>query len=342
MSTKHNRKKVTMADIAERLGISKNAVSLALNGKPGVSEELRQKIIETAIELNYGNFSAQAGNKSKCIVVVVPEYLRNDTFFYSDIFWAVEQEAKKQGYLSFTASVSREAEKACILPLFPREVDVIGFLVIGIFDSKYVKCIYDTGLPVVTVDITYHNIPVSSIASCNISGAYIATSYLIECGHTEIGFIGPIYCAQSVYERWCGFKQAMLKHNLTIHNEYNILGASDHFELLDTTSVLETYLDKVERFPTAWFCAGDRIAIALINLLNKRNISVPNDISVMGFDDISVSQMINPALTTIRVNRKLMGKMAVERLIELQTDKHIITISLPGTMVIRDSVARIK
>ena len=333
-----NEKKVTMEDIAKRLNISKNAVSLALNNKPGVSEKLRQRIVRTATELNYGSFSTQLDNKSKCILVIVPEYIHNDTFFYSDIFWAIEQEAKRQGYLSFTSSISYEAEKKLTLPLIPQELNVIGLLVIGVIRDDYLRCIYEMGLPVVTVDITYHNIPVNSIASSNIAGAYDGTSYLVECGHTDIGFIGPVYTAQSVYERWCGFHQAILKHNLTDHNGYHIFGANDHFELLDTTSVLETYLDKVDRYPTAWFCAGDRIAIALISLLNKKNISVPNDISVMGFDDISVSHMISPPLTTIRVDRKLMGELAVKRL----TDQRIFHINLPGALIIRDSVRRIR
>jgi LacI family transcriptional regulator/LacI family purine nucleotide synthesis repressor len=330
-----------MSDIAERLGISKNSVSLALNNKPGVSEALRKKIVSTATELNYGGFSVQDENKSKCIAVIVPEYLQNDTFFYSDVFWAIERESKKQGCLPITFSVSHEAEANLQLPSMPKEMNIIGLLVIGVVSEPYLKHIYETGFPVVTVDIAYQSVPVNSICSANISGAYTATRYLAECGHAEIGFIGPIHAAQSVYERWCGFQEALGSCGLKNNPDYNIVGAGDRFELLDTTKALEPYLDRTPRYPTAWFCAGDRIAIALINLLSKKHLSVPDDVSVIGYDDIPISQMISPPLTTIRVNRKLMGRLSVERLIALQAEPKSVEITnLLGTLVVRESVGR--
>ncbi|MFR3482389.1 MAG: substrate-binding domain-containing protein, partial [Clostridia bacterium] len=98
-------------------------------------------------------------------------------------------------------------------------------------------------------------------------------------------------------------------------------------------------LNTIATYPTAWFCAGDRIAVALISLLQQKGLTVPGDISVIGYDDIPISQTIAPSLTTIRVNRKLMGMLAVERLIELQTDPYrIVHIGLPGTLIVRDSV----
>ena len=334
-----NVKRATMSDIAERLGISKNSVSLALNNRAGVSDELRKRILATAAELNYGHFSAQTEAKTNCIVVVVPEYLQSDTFFYSDVFWAIEREAKRLGYLPITSGVSREAEQQLILPTVPHEMNMCGFLVTGIVAEEYLQKLYLLGFPIVTVDITYHGVPVNSVGSSNFNGAYLAASYLLDCGHRKIGFVGPVDTAQSVFERWCGFQQALRRRGVADHPEYHIMGASDGFKLLDTPDVLERYLDCVNAYPTAWFCAGDRIAIALITLLQQRGFSIPGDISVMGYDDIQISQLLSPHLTTIRVNRKLMGKLAVERLIELQSDPHrIINIGLPGTLIVRDSV----
>lgn len=331
-----------MSDIALQLGISKNAVSIALNNKPGVGDELRRKIIETASALNYGGFSANEANRSKCIAVVVPEYLHNDTFFYADIFWAVEREASKRGYLSITASVSREMEAGLALPMLPKEMHISGLLVIGVVSEEYLSRLYQLGYPIITVDITYHNVTVNSVGTANFEGAYTATRYLADSGHREIGFVGPIHTAQSVYERWCGFHQALQRLGLEDHAEYHITGARDHFELLDTPEVLEPYLNRIPCYPTAWFCAGDRIAVSLVQQLNKRQLSVPGDISVVGFDDISIAQMTSPPLTTVRVNRKLMGKLAVERLIALQSEpKRIYHVSLPGTLIVRESVRQL-
>ena len=334
-----NGKRTTMDDIAKRLGISKNSVSLALNNRAGVSDDLRKRILETATELDYRHFSARTDIKTNCIVVVVPEYLQNDTFFYSDIFWSIEREAKKRGYLSITSGVSSKAEKNLTPPTIPAGMNMCGFLVIGILNEEYLKELYSLGFPIVTVDITYHSVPVNSVGSSNFNGAYTAVSYLIDSGHREIGFVGPINAAQSVFERWCGFQQALMQRGVANRPEFHIVGASDRFELLDTANVLEQYLNTIATYPTAWFCAGDRIAVALISLLQQKGLTVPGDISVIGYDDIPISQTIAPSLTTIRVNRKLMGMLAVERLIELRTNPYrIVHIGLPGTLIVRDSV----
>lgn len=340
VSTTQN-KRITMGDIAGRLGISKNSVSLALNGKAGVSDELRSRIVEIAAEMGYGSYSAQNANKTKGIMVIIPEYLQNDTFFYADIFWMVEREIKKSGYLSLTTSISRDTEHRLLPPAIPRELEILGILLIGVVSRDYLSVLKGLGFPIVTVDITYPNSGLNSVSSANLSAAHTAVSYLIEHGHREIGFVGPIYTAQSIYERWCGFQQALLQNHLPIDPAYQILGEPDHFELFDTMPVLKPYLDRIERFPTAWFCAGDCIAIALINLLKERGKRVPGDISVVGFDDISVSELVRPALTTIHINRKLMGKLAVQKLIEASRNPHYepVDLHLPGTIVVRDSVA---
>ena len=334
-------KRTTMSDIAQRLNISKNAVSLALNSKPGVSDELRQKIIETAAAMHYGSLSTYDSGKSKGILVVVPEYLYNDTFFYADIFWMIEREAKRQGCLSITSSISKDSEQQLCLPPIPPELNILGLLLVGILRPEYIAALRTLGLPIVSVDIAYPELPLDSVTSANLSGAYMAVSYLIQCGHREIGFVGPVHTAQSVYERWCGYQQALLHHHIPLSPGFSITGEADRFELIDTDAALEPYLDRVQSFPTAWFCAGDCTAVSLVKLLIRRGLRVPEDISVIGFDDIAVAQLLTPSLTTMTVNRKLMGKLAVERLLEISKNPHSnpVNISLPPTLMVRESVA---
>jgi LacI family transcriptional regulator/LacI family purine nucleotide synthesis repressor len=337
-------RKATMDDIAKQLNISKNSVSLALNNKNGVGDELRKKIIETARQMQYGIYSGTECDKSNCIILIVPEYLQNDTFFYFDIFWAIEKEAKEDGYLSIITSISKTAEQELILPNLTQEMNIFGFLVIGILNEQYLQKLHTLNYPIITVDIPYPSVPVTSIYSANLTGGYTATKYLIDAGHKEIGFIGPIYSAQSVYERWCGFSQALMNCGLTQHSEYNILGEKGSFHLLDTAEALEPYLNEIKNLPTAWFCAGDRIAITLIQLLAKRSFNVPEDISIIGFDDINLAQVISPPLTTIHVDRKYMGRLAVKQLIQRHKAKdcdetfHII---LPCRLIPRNSVKHI-
>ena len=333
------KNKVTMDDIASKLNISKNAVSLALGNKKGVSDSLRKKVQETARQMNYGNY-VMSDEKSSCIISIVPEYIQNDTYFYSDIFWSIEQEAKNRHCISIMSGISKTAEKDLILPQDCPEVDNKGFLVIGIVSGAYINKLLQTGLPVISVDIEHHDTPVRSITASNLSGGYTAAKYLIEKGHTEIGFIGPVYTAQSIYERWCGFNQAMDVYGLSVDPDYNIIGTKNEFKLFDTIETLENLLGTIKKYPTAWFCAGDRIAIALSNVLTRKGIKIPDDVSIIGFDDIPMSQLVLPALTTMSVDRKLMGKLAVDALLSMNQNSRQ-NFNIAVDLVERDSVKKI-
>ncbi|HHY83461.1 MAG TPA: LacI family transcriptional regulator [Clostridiales bacterium] len=339
----NRRKKVTMADIAKKLNISKNAVSLALNNSPGVSEALRKQVLETAKQMNYGKLSALENAGPTCIVVLVPEYIRNDSYFYSDIFWSIEHEARKTGHTVLMLGISPKDEEEGKLPVMSEHLQVIGYLAIGIIRKEYLAKLCTLNKPIISVDIRHNNLPILTVGTDNFGGAYTAVDYLIRSGHKKIGFIGPIYVAQSVYERWCGFSQAVMEAGLPLYEEYCIFGSQDHFELLDNAEILRKYLSKLPEYPTAWLCSGDLIAISLIGLLGEQNIRVPEDISIMGFDNLKVSELVTPALTTIHVDRNLMAKLAVMQLLE-QTKKshlHKCNLSISCELVVRDSVRKI-
>lgn len=333
-------KNVTMADIAAAVGVSKNAVSLALTGKAGISEAMRTRIVETARLMGYQR-PAEKPSEKACIVVIVPWYIRDDGTFYSDIFWAIEHETRTQGYITLTVGLSQEMEQQLILPDGTADMNVIGYLAVGIIRAEYLKKLYATGKQVVCVDIHNSDVPLTCVAADNLYGGYLATRHLIEKGHRAIGFTGPIFSAQSVFERWCGFQKAMQTFDLTVQDDLCILGQKKAFELLDNSAILGGYLDRLPRMPTAWFCAGDMIAIAMLKLLTARGYSVPEDVSIVGFDDLKIADMVSPALSTIHVERKLMGKQSVSQLIRqamFQVPALPVHISLPCYLVERQSV----
>ncbi len=338
------RKAVTMADIAQAVGVSKNAVSLALANKPGVSDAMRGQILETAQLLGY-RLPAEKDERKECIVVVVPEYLRDDGAFYSDIFWAIEHESRKRGYITVTAGLSKEMENNLILPGETENLKALGYLAIGVIHTDYLKKLHSTGKQVVCVDIHNSAVPLTSVGTDNLYGGYLATEHLIAKGHTRIGFAGPVFTAQSVFERWCGYLRAMLTHNLEVPEDACILGQRTGFELLDSSVILEKYLSQVEKLPTAWFCAGDMIAISMLKLLSARGLRVPEDISIISFDDLKIAEMVSPALTTIHVDRTAMSKQSVHQLLYQalsQTPVQPMHISFPCYLVERQSVAELK
>jgi LacI family transcriptional regulator/LacI family purine nucleotide synthesis repressor len=337
------RKKVTMADIAGQLGVSKNSVSLALSDRHGVSDGLRKRVMEKASEMRYGDYAGRGDCPSACIALLVPEYLHEDAFFYSDVFWAIEAEAKRRGYISINIGISGEMEAALALPVLPDEMRFIGLLAVGVMRRAYVEKLYSLGLPLISVDIEYSDLLIGCVGSANLSGGYMAARYLLDCGHREVGFIGPINTALSIYERFCGFQLAMRRAGLADSAVYNITGDSAEFQLFDTVEVLGPLYDRIHSFPTAWFCAGDRIAIALCGLLAQRGVRVPDEISVMGFDGLSVSEIVTPKLTTINIDRRQMGKRAVEALHNMaaRNERSPVNISVLGTLAERDSVRKI-
>jgi LacI family transcriptional regulator/LacI family purine nucleotide synthesis repressor len=329
-----------MQDIAGFLGISKNAVSLALNNKPGVSEDLRKMVFKAAEEMNYGGF--QQKRKSNNIIVLIPEYISNDTYFYNDIYWSIEKEAKLRGYNAILSSVSAEMENALQLPNIYFEMDFRGIMIIGIFDKKYVEKLVGLGLPLLSVDHYYDEIILDSIVTANEEGAYTAVKYLIDNGHRDIGYIGSIDMTASLYERWNGYLKAMRKNNLEVNMKHCITKPSSLSHLLNDIEELEKSINEMDTFPTAWFCGGDRIAIALVNVLSRRSIKVPEDISVMGFDDIQASSIIVPALTTFKVKREIMGREAVDRLVKkIDEGGDKLKLAIYGELVVRNSVKKI-
>jgi len=337
---RQGRKQVTMDDIAKALGVSKNSVSIALANKNGVSDALRRRVIEKANEMHYGGISGNFSTASRYIAVIVPEYLHGDTFFYAPVFWAVENEAKKRHCVSIHIGITKEMEETGRMPSLPRELEILGMLVVGIISRSYLEKLQALNLPMLSVDIAHLNPDIGCVGSANLAGGALATRYLIEMGHTKIGFIGPVNMALSIYERWCGFELAMRQANLKIEEDFNILGNGSGSMLFDTIEALEPFFENRTAFPTAWFCAGDRIAVALINVLAQKGLHVPDDVSVMGFDDLSIGEMILPRLSTVHVDRRHMGEMAVAQLCRLAADAAhaAVNINLPGTIVVRESV----
>ncbi len=338
---KARRKSVTMEDIAQVVGVSKNAVSLALSDKPGISDTIRSQIHQTAQMLGYRAPTDRAEEKG-CLVVIVPEYIRSDGAFYSDIFWAIEHESRKQGFITLTSGLSTAMERDLILPKETEKLKVLGYLAIGIIHKEYLEMLHATGKQVICVDICCNSPVLSSVTADNLYGGYLATEHLIKKGHQRIGFAGPLFNASSVFERWCGYQKAMMMNNLEIPDDCCIFGRRNGFELLDNDAILEKYLAGVTRMPTAWFCAGDMIAISMLKLLKARGYRVPEDVSIISFDDLKVAEMVSPALTTVHVDRSRMSKQSVHQLLNQVFSSQPVQpvhISIPCYLVERQSVA---
>jgi DNA-binding LacI/PurR family transcriptional regulator len=208
--------KTSMQDIATALGISKNAVSLALNNKPGISESLRQKVIDCAISMNYGSYGKLESSRNKRVVAIcVPSAISGFSQFYSSIYWTVERELASRGYRSLLTSVSSEMEDSLQLPPVLTESDVLGVIVVGTFAESYIVKISSVFKNLVLVDSHFVNLQINSVSLLyNCQPRTISNKFLIEKGFKRIGFLGDVFRAYK--ERFLGYQITALEESGSI------------------------------------------------------------------------------------------------------------------------------
>ncbi|AEM77580.1 MULTISPECIES: LacI family DNA-binding transcriptional regulator [Thermoanaerobacter] len=314
------RKKVTMKDIAERLNLSINAVSLALNDKVGVSEETRKIVLKTADEMGYfdENPSFIAKNHFRNICLLIEERNFRDTHFYTKVILGIENEAKKNNYDILVNFMNQDDFQ---VPSSVETRKVSGILVVGTIKDEHLEKLLKYDIPTVLVDHASFTISTDAVLTQNMPGSYMATQYLIRKGHTQIGFFGEIDFSLSFKERWLGFNEAMRNAGLNVDPIFNVnpgycvIGQVEQYVLSKNYKEVANIISKLDKLPTAWVCSNDSAAITLYNALSILGIKVPDDISVVGFDDIDICNIVTPHLTTIRINKELMGAKAVKRLL---------------------------
>ncbi|GGH26041.1 LacI family transcriptional regulator [Paenibacillus segetis] len=338
------KKKVSMQDIASKLEISKNAVSLALMNKKGVSEEMRALVLHTAREMGYGPFATKESAAAN-ILVLVPErimsYQDNDHFqFYHDMIWGLEKSIRKKGYNAVIAPIDQEMETGLKLPGLFTDISYRGVILFGIIDKAYARLIWDMDTPLVMLDSYYRDLPCPVVTSANMEGAYEVVSFLIDGGHEEIGFIGPTNLTTSHEERWFGYWKAMQTHGLEVQREYCLTSSEGYNQ---TEAEIAQFLDGLRAIPTAFFCGNDRIAYILRGLLEEREIAIPERVSIAGFDDTHYGDHVDRALTTMRVEKEMMCDAAASMLLTLTgNSRESIRHSVAPTLVVRSSVKNLK
>ncbi|MDU3547747.1 MAG: LacI family DNA-binding transcriptional regulator [Clostridium sp.] len=339
--------KITMKDIAERLDISINAVSLALNSKAGVSEETRKQVLDIAEELGYldksPKFVKSFANKNIC--VIIKKYYFEDNTFYSKIMMGIGEESRRKGYDIITCLINETEEN---IPSCIESKKVCGIIVIGTIEDEYLVKLKNYKIPVVLVDHTSLLESTDSILTDNKLGSFNITKLLIEKGYKDIGFFGDLEYSLSIKERFFGYREAIKKF-LKFNNfkeaevfieEQSVLYDVEQNIIDKNIEGIKERINRINKIPEAFVCSNDNAAIALITSLKELGYMVPKDIAVVGFDDIVLSSLIEPKLTTVRVEKDFMGRKAVDRLlwrIENKKDPDEKTI-LSVEVIERDSV----
>ncbi|HHY83123.1 MAG TPA: LacI family transcriptional regulator [Clostridiales bacterium] len=333
--------KITLQVIADKLNISKNTVSKALRGMPGVSDELRRNIIQIAEELGYLKNSSNNGVQGDIqvnITLVCRKEFFNEASFWSQVFFGIMDYSGKNNNISIrTITVDKDEKTYSALNFTSMPCD--GYLVVGTISDELLLKINETGLPMVVVDFYNNEIECDYVNTANSRGIYKAVKYLYENNHARIGFISNREGAYSFSQRYEAYLKYMKHFDLPTNEKYIWLDA-----VYEDT---QYYKDKMQKlysqpdFPTAWICVNDNTALAFYNALKEMNISVPDDISIIGFDNIA--SIFTPFLTTIEVPRKAIGQRAVEQLMHRinNPNEPYVSIQINTTLVERSSVKKL-
>ena len=330
---------LTIKDIARMAGVSTTAVSFVLNNRPGVSDATRKKVQEiirqTAFIPNVHTRRLNLG-KSFTIHVVLKQYaygLYNQ--FALETLSGVFKEGKSLGYSIIFTLVDEHMECEQIIESV-RSKDCDGIILNQIDDPVLLNQLQQENIPFVCVDAHLpedSQLPMVEVDYYDV--AYQAARYLYDHGHRDIGFIGPETPAEHCANTFRGFTDCLKERGISVQSKWV---AKPPFSQASTEEAVDRMLEQSEH-PTALLCSCDAVAIDVINRAKARGIRIPEDISVIGIDDLLVSRYLDPSLSTMTFDKELLGAKAMELLYQIiQGTEHENRNSIGTTVVERSSV----
>ena len=341
-----NKRSITIKDVARQAGVSVSTVSNALNKKRYVKEDTTRKIREIAEKLNYEPSMIARGlrlRSTRSIGVIVPD-ISNP--FFAEMVRGMENTARKMGFTVLLCCTYYDVEEEQRQLGLLKNKWVDGFIFVSGYNTDdHIRDLIDQRLHVVAVDREITDFEVPSVLIDNKEAAKTAVSYLASLGHKMIAYLTfPSTNMKTVEDRLKGYKEGLHSNGLEFNQALVIIDESLRTnEMRESYQVVSEFMRKANH-PTAIFAMDDLIAIGLLKALKDMGFRVPQDISVMGFDNIAISAFTDPPLTTIKQPKKRMGEAAIQLLIDLIERKKLDSkkLILPTELIIRGSVAGVR
>lgn len=337
-------KTVKLADIADKLGVSVVTVSKALSGQKGVGEALRQRIIALADEMGYRLPSAAEkinANKGQSIGILIHEkHFSKYNSFYLQMYQMLSVELSALGYFNLLELVRYDYEKQLILPNLINQGNVSAVVLLGEFSKEYCDFIRaKLSIPIQYLDFNDDNDTIHAVVSDGFYGGYYLTNYLFDKGHKDIAFVGSVLKTSSITDRYLGYMKSMMEHGQAINDKWVIEDRDEKTGIIYSPDELKL----PSKMPTAFMCNCDLTAGVLIKKLEKEGKKVPENYSVVGYDNFIFPGTCDVEITTYEVDMGAMVKTTADILNKLMRNEevssktHIVT----GRIVEKDSVRQL-
>ncbi len=339
---RHSKQRPTIEDVAAKAGLSVSTVSLVINNKSNVSEETRRKVKGVIAELNYhpqrsarGLASQSSGNIG---FILTGEHFSQAEPFYTKIFLGTELEARQHNYYVLLTTVPYNVGTTDEMPRFFLEHNVDGVIIAGRIGTSWLDYIEERSLPVILIDFEVPNRRISTVVMDNAEGARLAVEHLLELGHKNIGFIGGDIKHPSIADRYRAYRATMEDRGIAVRDSLvSVDEPNTRFEngYRAAARLLASSGDR----PTAVFAANDALALGCMKFCKENGLHIPDDVAVVGFDNVESGLQAQPRLTTVNVHREEMGGLAVRRLVEMIREKSIVVdrSTTPVELVVRES-----
>lgn len=315
--------KVTLQDIADALGVSRNTVSKAINNTGVLAEATRQKVLEKAIEMGYKQFSYATSvsdiknpsftkPKAASEIALFSGSFLNNSHFASTMLDKFQHEVSLLGYSLTMHRVDEHNIEELSFPLSFRTENTAAIVCIEMFNHPYCEMLCNLDIPVLMIDAPvasyWKPLDADILLMDNFSSIYSVINDMSKKGITKIGFVGQVTHCRSFYERFMAFREALYINNLSFEEKYCLTEVHNHDS--NYKDYLFKALEEMKEMPELFICANDFVALDLLYGLKKLDIECPRDIKLFGFDDSPESKIITPSLSTSHIHSQIIGYSA--------------------------------
>ena len=313
-------RRITIQNIADACGLSRNTVSKVFNNRGAVQEPTRQLVLRKALELGYYQLAHEEAVQQELHmqnIALLTRQMPVDYHFGTFLIPSFAAQLSREGYTLMMQEISEEELRRLALPAHINPDQTAGILCIELFDRRYINWLLSLGLPLLLVDgpfnATTDAMNCDRISMENLASTMALVDHVISKGARKIGFVGdPNHC-NSFHERWIGFYTALARAELPLANEFCILDPDN--APYDDDAWLARRLCDMPQLPDALICVNDYVAIHVMTALKQLGLSIPEQIMVAGFDGTAQSAVVEPSLTTVQIPGEEIGRTAADVLL---------------------------